>query len=176
MDTGSVRRAATPATGAPSLSDHRQTASASCAGHFEKPGPGSVATPPGYRHQRAFAFGRTVRHVRITDRSHLFRPADRRRRAFLCQLLWAPGPAQRPDAPRGREGGLYPPPQLMPVDAKVIDIGCGPGLFRRHLRNAHYTGLDPYFAWATIRSSFERHSSGMPLHTRAPMTSPPPFT
>lgn len=30
--------------------------------------------------------------------------------------------------------------------AKVIDVGCGPGVFRHHLPHAHYTGLDPYAA------------------------------
>ena len=28
--------------------------------------------------------------------------------------------------------------------AKVLDVGCGTGEFRKHLPHAHYTGLDPY--------------------------------
>ncbi len=30
--------------------------------------------------------------------------------------------------------------------ASVIDVGCGPGVFRHHLPHAQYTGLDPYAA------------------------------
>ncbi|MGQ0671563.1 MAG: class I SAM-dependent methyltransferase [Hyphomicrobium sp.] len=32
----------------------------------------------------------------------------------------------------------------IPAGAKVVDVGCGPGVFRHHLGHAHYTGLDPY--------------------------------
>lgn len=32
----------------------------------------------------------------------------------------------------------------IPAGAEVIDVGCGPGVFRRHLPHARYTGLDPY--------------------------------
>lgn len=34
--------------------------------------------------------------------------------------------------------------RAIPAGAKVIDVGCGPGVFRQHLGHAHYTGLDPY--------------------------------
>ena len=50
----------------------------------------------------------------------------------------------------------------IPKDAKVIDIGCGPGVFRKHLPHAHYTGLDPYAAPevddVVIRETLEVHA------------------
>lgn len=33
---------------------------------------------------------------------------------------------------------------FIPPGAKVVDVGCGPGVFRQHLKHALYTGLDPY--------------------------------
>jgi SAM-dependent methyltransferase len=51
----------------------------------------------------------------------------------------------------------------VPAGTKVIDIGCGPGLFRRHLRQAHFTGLDPYAPEdadnAVIREALEAHAA-----------------
>lgn len=44
---------------------------------------------------------------------------------------------------------------------KVIDVGCGPGVFRHHLPHAHYTGLDPYSAPgdpAIVRESLEDYA------------------
>ena len=50
----------------------------------------------------------------------------------------------------------------IPKGAKVIDIGCGPGVFREHLPHAHYTGLDPYAAPevddVVIRETLEVHA------------------
>ena len=50
----------------------------------------------------------------------------------------------------------------IPKGAKVIDIGCGPGVFREHLPHAHYTGLDPYAAPevddVVVRETLEVHA------------------
>lgn len=32
----------------------------------------------------------------------------------------------------------------VPAGAKVVDVGCGPALFRHHVTHADYVGLDPY--------------------------------
>ena len=44
--------------------------------------------------------------------------------------------------------------------ARVVDVGCGPGVFRRHLAHAHFTGLDPYAEAdeAVIRETLEEHA------------------
>lgn len=34
----------------------------------------------------------------------------------------------------------------VPDGARVLDVGCGEGAFRRHVPRADYTGLDPHFA------------------------------
>jgi SAM-dependent methyltransferase len=49
----------------------------------------------------------------------------------------------------------------VPAGAKVIDVGCGPGAFRGHLKHALFTGLDPYAAPgdpAIVRESLEAHA------------------
>lgn len=47
--------------------------------------------------------------------------------------------------------------------AEVIDIGCGPGVFRHHIAHARYTGLDPYAgpdaAPVILRESLEAHAA-----------------
>jgi SAM-dependent methyltransferase len=52
------------------------------------------------------------------------------------------------------------------VGAEVLDVGCGPGVFRRHLPHAQYTGLDPYAgpdADATIlRDTLAMHTARRP--------------
>ena len=54
----------------------------------------------------------------------------------------------------------------VPAGATVIDIGCGPGLFRRHLPHARFVGLDPYAAAdadeAVIRETLEHHAEANP--------------
>ncbi|MFG1478116.1 class I SAM-dependent methyltransferase [Xanthobacter sp. V4C-4] len=54
----------------------------------------------------------------------------------------------------------------VPDGAKVIDIGCGPGVFRRHLPHASYTGLDPYAGPdvddVVIRETLEAHAAKNP--------------
>lgn len=49
---------------------------------------------------------------------------------------------------------------------EVIDIGCGPGIFRNHVRHANYTGLDPYAGPdvndVVIRETLEHHASRNP--------------
>jgi SAM-dependent methyltransferase len=51
----------------------------------------------------------------------------------------------------------------IPAGAKVVDVGCGPGVFRAHLKHAHYTGLDPYAAPdvddVVIRETLEEHAN-----------------
>lgn len=51
---------------------------------------------------------------------------------------------------------------FIPAGAKVVDVGCGPGVFRRHLAHAHYTGLDPYAGPnvddVVIRETLEEHA------------------
>lgn len=46
--------------------------------------------------------------------------------------------------------------------AHVIDVGCGPGVFRHHLGHARFTGLDPYASPevddAVLREHLEDHS------------------
>lgn len=46
--------------------------------------------------------------------------------------------------------------------AKLIDVGCGPGIFRRHIPHAQYHGLDPYAETngdpAIFRETLEHHS------------------
>jgi SAM-dependent methyltransferase len=50
----------------------------------------------------------------------------------------------------------------IPAGANVVDIGCGPGLFRRHLKHARFTGLDPFAPEdagdAVIRETLEDHA------------------
>jgi len=50
---------------------------------------------------------------------------------------------------------------FIPDGAKVVDVGCGPGVFRQHLPKALYTGLDPYAADAdevVIKETLEAHA------------------
>ena len=50
----------------------------------------------------------------------------------------------------------------IPSGAHVIDVGCGPGVFRHHHGHARFTGLDPYAAPdvddAVLREHLEDHS------------------
>jgi SAM-dependent methyltransferase len=54
----------------------------------------------------------------------------------------------------------------IPPGAQVIDIGCGPGVFRHHVAHARYTGLDPYAAPdadpAIVRETLEAHAARRP--------------
>lgn len=54
----------------------------------------------------------------------------------------------------------------IPAGARVIDVGSGPGLFRGHVKHAHYTGLDPYSTVETdtaiIRDTLEEHARDKP--------------
>jgi SAM-dependent methyltransferase len=54
----------------------------------------------------------------------------------------------------------------IPAGAEVIDVGCGPGVFRQHLAHAHYTGLDPYAGpdadAAIVRETLEAHAARRP--------------
>ncbi|MFG1391364.1 class I SAM-dependent methyltransferase [Xanthobacter agilis] len=54
----------------------------------------------------------------------------------------------------------------VPAGAKVLDIGCGPGVFRRHLTHATYVGLDPYASAdvddVVIRETLEEHAEKNP--------------
>lgn len=54
----------------------------------------------------------------------------------------------------------------IPAGANVVDVGCGPGVFGRHLPHAHYTGLDPYAApdadKAIVRETLEVHATRRP--------------
>lgn len=54
----------------------------------------------------------------------------------------------------------------VPAGAKVIDIGCGPGVFRRHVPHATYVGLDPYAGPdvddVVIRETLEEHAEKNP--------------
>jgi SAM-dependent methyltransferase len=54
----------------------------------------------------------------------------------------------------------------VPAGAKVIDVGCGPGTFGRHLSRAQYTGLDPYAGAgasdAVIRETLDVHAAKRP--------------
>ncbi len=54
----------------------------------------------------------------------------------------------------------------IPAGAKVIDVGCGPGMFGRHLPHAQYTGLDPYAGAdasdAVIRETLDVHAAKRP--------------
>ncbi len=51
---------------------------------------------------------------------------------------------------------------FIPKDAVVLDVGCGPGLFRHHLSHARFVGLDPYASDdvddVVIRETLEHHS------------------
>ena len=52
---------------------------------------------------------------------------------------------------------------FIPKGSKVVDVGCGPGVFRGHLPHAHYTGLDPYARDAdevVIKETLEEHAAG----------------
>lgn len=55
---------------------------------------------------------------------------------------------------------------FVPEGATVIDVGCGPGLFRRHLPHARFVGLDPYAAAdvddAVLRETLEAHAETHP--------------
>lgn len=59
-----------------------------------------------------------------------------------------------------RSAGFIPP------GARVVDVGCGPGVFRHHLPHAHYTGLDPYAGPdvddVVIRETLEEHADKRP--------------
>jgi hypothetical protein len=50
--------------------------------------------------------------------------------------------------------------------AKVVDVGCGPGAFGRHLPHAQYTGLDPYAGsdadGSVIRETLDVHAAKRP--------------
>lgn len=50
---------------------------------------------------------------------------------------------------------------FVPPSAAVIDVGCGPGMFRRHLPHAAYVGLDPYAGDdaddAVLRETLDAH-------------------
>jgi SAM-dependent methyltransferase len=51
---------------------------------------------------------------------------------------------------------------FIPDGAKVIDVGCGPGVFRQHLSHASYRGLDPYADDAddvVIKETLEAHAA-----------------
>jgi SAM-dependent methyltransferase len=49
-----------------------------------------------------------------------------------------------------------------PEGAAVIDVGCGPALFRHHVPHARYTGLDPYAeddgSGVVIHDTLENHA------------------
>jgi SAM-dependent methyltransferase len=52
--------------------------------------------------------------------------------------------------------------RYIPAGASVVDVGCGPGVFRNHLSHAHYTGLDPYAVDAddaVIKETLEAHAT-----------------
>lgn len=54
---------------------------------------------------------------------------------------------------------------FVPDGARVIDVGCGPGVFRQHLPHAHYTGLDPYALDAddaVIKETLEAYAAAHP--------------
>jgi 2-polyprenyl-3-methyl-5-hydroxy-6-metoxy-1,4-benzoquinol methylase len=55
--------------------------------------------------------------------------------------------------------------EFIEAGAKVVDVGCGPGVFRRHLNHAHYSGLDPYAGSdaddVVIRETLEAHAETM---------------
>jgi len=55
---------------------------------------------------------------------------------------------------------------FIPAGAQVIDVGCGPGVFRRHLPHAQYRGLDPYAGTevdeVVIRETLEEHAAKVP--------------
>jgi SAM-dependent methyltransferase len=51
---------------------------------------------------------------------------------------------------------------FIPDGARVVDVGCGPGVFRQHLPHARYTGLDPYAHDAddvVIKETLEAHAA-----------------
>ncbi len=52
--------------------------------------------------------------------------------------------------------------RYVPDGARVIDVGCGPGVFRSHVAHAHYTGLDPFAAPdvddVVLRETLEAHA------------------
>jgi SAM-dependent methyltransferase len=56
--------------------------------------------------------------------------------------------------------------EFIPAGAHVVDVGCGPGVFRTHLPHARYTGLDPYAGPdvddVVIRETLEEHASKRP--------------
>ncbi|MFD1332372.1 class I SAM-dependent methyltransferase [Methylopila musalis] len=56
--------------------------------------------------------------------------------------------------------------RFVPDGATVIDVGCGPGAFRRHLGHARFVGLDPYASDdvddAVIRETLEHHAEHNP--------------
>jgi SAM-dependent methyltransferase len=56
--------------------------------------------------------------------------------------------------------------KYIPEGALVVDVGCGPGVFRRHLPHARYTGLDPYAGPdvddVVIRDTLEAHAGKRP--------------
>lgn len=52
--------------------------------------------------------------------------------------------------------------RFIPEGARVVDVGCGPGVFREHLPHARYTGLDPYAHDAddvVIKETLEEHAA-----------------
>lgn len=50
----------------------------------------------------------------------------------------------------------------IPEGASVLDVGCGPAMFRHHLPHARYTGLDPYaedeLGGIVVRETLEEHA------------------
>jgi len=56
----------------------------------------------------------------------------------------------------------------VPAGAELVDVGCGPALFKAHVPQANYTGLDPYATVETaaviIRDTLENHARERPGH------------
>ena len=56
--------------------------------------------------------------------------------------------------------------RLIGKDERVLDVGCGPGAFGRHLPHARYTGVDPYAPEAAapevLRQDIHTHAAENP--------------